>query len=54
MPDELVEGTQLIGPPGYVKERLAAFKEAGVTVLNVNPTGPEASKTVEQVRGWTE
>ncbi len=36
VPLELLEGINLVGPEGYVKERIAAFKEAGVTVLNVN------------------
>ena len=35
VPAELVEKTSLIGPDGYVAERLAAFREAGVTTLNV-------------------
>ena len=40
VPDELLELTNLCGPEGYVKERLAAFKETGVTTLNVTPVGP--------------
>lgn len=36
VPLELLEGTNLVGPEGYVKERVEAFREAGVTVLNVN------------------
>ena len=32
-----MEKTSLIGPDGYVAERLAAFGEAGVTTLNVTP-----------------
>jgi F420-dependent oxidoreductase-like protein len=51
VPADLLEGTSLIGPAGYVKERLAAFKEAGVTTLNVNIGGPEPEKTIEQLRG---
>jgi F420-dependent oxidoreductase-like protein len=35
VPAELVEKTSLIGPDGYVAERLAAFSESGVTTLNV-------------------
>jgi hypothetical protein len=30
----------LIGPDGYVAERLEAFTEAGVTTLNVTPLAP--------------
>jgi F420-dependent oxidoreductase-like protein len=37
VPAELVEKTALIGPRGYVAERLAAFRESGVTTLNVTP-----------------
>jgi len=37
VPADLVEKTSLIGPVGYVAERLAAFAESGVTTLNVTP-----------------
>ena len=30
VPDELVRSVSLVGPRGFVKERLAAFEEAGV------------------------
>ena len=50
VPDDLLEAMSLCGPEGYVKERLAAYKEAGVTVLSVQVSGPETVKTVEQLR----
>ncbi len=37
VPDELVRDVSLIGSAGFVKERVAAFREAGVTALNVVP-----------------
>ncbi len=37
VPAEFLELTTLCGPEGYVKERIAAFKEAGVTHLQVHP-----------------
>jgi F420-dependent oxidoreductase-like protein len=40
VPAELVERTSLIGPEGYVRERLAAYRESGVTTLNVTPLAP--------------
>ncbi len=46
LPVELLEGLNLIGPEGYVKERLAEFSESGVTYLNITPMGSPA----EQVR----
>ena len=54
VPDELLEATTLCGSEGYVKERLAAYKESGVTVLNVTPVGPDPVKLIEQVKTWIE
>ncbi len=42
----------LCGPEGYVKERLAAFAESGVTVLNITPIADDPLKLVEQVQTW--
>jgi F420-dependent oxidoreductase-like protein len=53
VPAELVEKTSLIGPHGYVKERLAAFREAGVTTLNLtslSPTHERRVKDIETIR----
>jgi F420-dependent oxidoreductase-like protein len=51
VPSELLELTSLIGPAGYVRERLDAFRAAGVTTLNVVPVG-DAAKDVAQLREW--
>jgi F420-dependent oxidoreductase-like protein len=54
VPDELVRDVSLIGTPGFVKERIAAFREAGVTTLNVVPvaaTANERVKLIETLRG---
>lgn len=50
VPADMLRATNLVGPKSYVKERLAAFKEAGVTILSVNPVGPDAVKTIETLR----
>lgn len=50
VPGEWLELSNLVGPRGYIKERVGAFKEAGVTVLSVNPVGPDAVKTMETLR----
>jgi F420-dependent oxidoreductase-like protein len=52
VPAELLEKTSLIGPAGYVKDRLAAYREAGVTVLNATPVGPDPRRVVEQLKEW--
>ena len=50
VPDELLEATSLCGPEGYVKERLAAYREAGVTNLMVTPIGEDPVALVGQLR----
>ena len=47
VPRALLAGTNLVGPESYVAERIAAYREAGVTHLSVNPVGPDPVKTVE-------
>ena len=52
VPAEMLAGTNLVGPVGHVKERIAAYQEAGVTHLEVKPVG-DAVKIVEQLRDLT-
>ena len=52
VPAEFLELTNLIGPAGYVRERLEVFRAAGVTMLNVSPIGPDPLRDVETVKGW--
>jgi F420-dependent oxidoreductase-like protein len=40
VPDQLVARTSLIGPAGYIRERLATLRACGVTTLNVTPLAP--------------
>ena len=54
IPEALVDMTTLCGPPGYVKERIAALKESGVTVLSVSPVGEDPVSIIEQVKAWTD
>jgi len=54
VPDELLALTNLCGPEGWVKERIAAFKEAGVSTLNLTPLGTDATDTIEKVKAWSE
>jgi F420-dependent oxidoreductase-like protein len=52
VPAALLEETSLIGPPGYVRERIAAYRDAGVTVLNVTAVGGDPLATLSQLREW--
>jgi hypothetical protein len=53
VPAELLERTSICGPEGYVRDRLAAFSEAGVTVLNVRPVGPDPAAILTQLKEWS-
>ncbi len=53
VPDELLAMTTLCGPEGYVAERIAAYAEAGVTHLQVEPVpvgAQRASDLIETVK----
>ena len=52
VPASLLESLSLIGPEGYVKDRIAAFKAAGVTLLDVQPIGPDPIGDVARVKAW--
>jgi F420-dependent oxidoreductase-like protein len=47
VPDELVRAVSLIGPRGYVKERIAVFREAGVTTLLATPLTADGGEYVD-------
>ena len=56
VPAELLELTSLIGPEAYVRDRLAVYREVGVTTLNITPLAPthEARvRLIEQISALT-
>jgi F420-dependent oxidoreductase-like protein len=50
LPDELIDLTTLCGPKEHVRDRLAAYREAGVGTLTVAPTAFTREERVEQLR----
>ena len=53
VPKSFLEETTLVGPRSFVKERLAEYRESGVTALNVGLVGNSLSdrlKTLESLR----
>ena len=52
VPKELLELTNLCGPEGFVRDRLEAFKEAGVSVLNIIPVGDNPTAMIEKLKTW--
>ena len=49
IPEQYLANSSLIGPEGFVKERLQALKESGATSLNVNLMGQEIGERVSQL-----
>ncbi|WP_204808221.1 LLM class F420-dependent oxidoreductase [Mycobacterium riyadhense] len=49
VPDELVRGISLVGPRGFIAERLSAYTEAGVTTLLVRPLTADSREAVRYV-----
>jgi hypothetical protein len=52
VPQAFLDATSLIGPESFVRERIEAYRSAGVTVLNVSVTGPDVVGTLEKVKDW--
>jgi F420-dependent oxidoreductase-like protein len=49
IPQSFIDATTLIGPEGFVKERLAELRESGVNCLNVNLVGKDLKARVAQL-----
>ncbi len=52
VPVALLEQTNLVGPEGHVRERLAAYAEAGVTNLQVIPVDDDPVGLVRRLKEW--
>ncbi|WP_248965521.1 LLM class F420-dependent oxidoreductase [Sphaerisporangium perillae] len=53
VPMELLEKMSLVGSEGFVRDRIAAMKESGVTTINVNPIAgshEERLKLIEKIK----
>ena len=52
VPSDFLEATSLVGDEGRVRERVEAYRAAGVTHLQVAPAGPAPARMVEKVKTW--
>ena len=52
VPLELLEMCNLVGPESYVRERIEAFREAGVTNLQVTPVDENPAALVARLKEW--
>jgi F420-dependent oxidoreductase-like protein len=53
VPADLLQKTHLVGDEGWVKERIQAYKQAGVTTLAITPVG-DVRRIVEKVKEWAD
>jgi F420-dependent oxidoreductase-like protein len=52
VPPGLLEAATICGPEGYVRDRIAAYRDTGVTVLNVTPIAPDVPALVGRLKEW--
>ncbi|CAL9673673.1 Putative coenzyme F420-dependent oxidoreductase [Streptomyces sp. enrichment culture] len=52
VPSQLLEQFNLVGPASYVRERIEAFRESGVTNLQVTPIGADPAGLVRRLKEW--
>jgi alkanesulfonate monooxygenase SsuD/methylene tetrahydromethanopterin reductase-like flavin-dependent oxidoreductase (luciferase family) len=50
VPREMLANTNLVGSKGEVAERIAAYREAGVTHLQVMPMTPDPTTAIDELR----
>jgi len=52
IPDEFLAATNLVGTEGFLKDRIAAYADAGVTSLTCQAHGPNALRDVAKIKEW--
>jgi F420-dependent oxidoreductase-like protein len=50
VPEAMLEGSSLIGDEGYVRDKLRAYAESGVTILQIDPVGADPIADVRRLR----
>jgi len=49
VPDEFADEISLVGPPGRIRERLTAWEDSPVTMLNMYPSSPEQMRLAAEI-----
>ena len=52
IPQEFLDATALVGDEGWVRDRVMAYREAGVTHLQISPAGTDPLGDIEKVKSW--
>jgi F420-dependent oxidoreductase-like protein len=54
IPAAMLESMTLVGPEGYIKEKIAAFRDAGVTNLQVTAVSQDPIADLEKLKAWAD
>jgi len=54
IPDDYLEATTMAGDEGFVRDRIEAYREAGVTRLSITPIAENPLELIEKVKAWAE
>ena len=54
VPEDFLNATAMVGDEGWVKERIEAYRDAGVTHLSITPIGEKPLEIIEKVKAWAE
>ncbi len=50
--DDTIGRMNLVGDESFVRDRIEAFRAAGVTILNLMPAGPDPLGDIERLKSW--
>ena len=53
IPEEYLKATVMAGDEGFVRERVQAYVDSGVTQLRVQPAGDDPLDLIEKIKAWT-
>ncbi len=54
IPDDYLQATTMAGDEGFIRDRIEAYKAAGVTRLSITPIGENPLELIEKVKAWAE
>lgn len=52
VPDEFLAATAMVGDEAYVRDRIEAYRNAGVTRLSITPIAENPLDLIEKVKAW--
>lgn len=54
IPEDYLKATVMAGDEGFVRDRVRAYVDSGVTQLRIQPAGDDPLSVIEKVKAWAE